>query len=67
MLASTRDAIASPPPPTASELERIAAGDQLCCRNLIDRWETVNRVMASRYARRPFDLDDLMQVGRLAV
>jgi RNA polymerase sigma factor (sigma-70 family) len=67
MIASTRDVITSPPPPTPAELRRIAAGDQQACRNLIDRWESPIKIIASGFASRASDIDDLMQIGRLAV
>jgi RNA polymerase sigma factor (sigma-70 family) len=67
MIASTRDVITSPPSPTPSELQRIAIGDRHACRELIDSWEGAIKAIASGYASRRSDLDDLMQVGRLAV
>lgn len=67
MVASSRDAIASPPSPTQLELKRIRAGDKQCCRKLIELWETAIWIIASRYMSRQSDLDDLMQVGRLGV
>jgi RNA polymerase sigma factor (sigma-70 family) len=39
----------------------------LACRELIDGWGLAVKAIASRYASRLSDLDDLMQVGRLAV
>ncbi len=63
----TADIIPSPVPPKNSELQRIRADDQRCCRNLIDRWETPVKVIASGYTSRNSDLDDLMQIGRVAV
>src|SRR5262249_35143285 len=50
-----------------SELQHIAAGDKQYCRNLIDRWETPIKVIASSYASWQAPLPDLMQVGRIAV
>ena len=72
MTASTRNIVASPHSPTSSDLQRIAAGDKHACRSLIDRWETPIKIIASKIiaswdSSRPSDLDDLMQVGRLAV
>jgi RNA polymerase sigma factor (sigma-70 family) len=67
MIAFSRDVVASPPPPTPSELKRIRSGDQQCCRDLIDCWEIPIKVIASRYVIRSSDLDDLVQVGRIAV
>jgi hypothetical protein len=67
MSATSRDIIASPLPPTSTEFQRIAAGDQQSCRALIDRWETVIKVIASAYASWKSPLPDLIQVGRIAV
>lgn len=67
MVASSRDIIASPSPPTSAELQRIAAGDQQTCRALIDRWETLIKLIASAYASWKCPLPDLIQVGRIAV
>jgi|GEM_PF-5331338 len=67
MIAHSRDVITSPPLPTASELQQIVSGDQQSCRKLIDRWETPIKIIASGYASRSSDLDDLVQVGRIAV
>jgi RNA polymerase sporulation-specific sigma factor len=67
MNTSIRDVLASPPLPTLYQRQRIAAGDQQTCRELIDRWEQTIRAIASGYASRRSDLDDLMQMGRIAV
>ncbi len=67
MILSTRDAIPSPPLPTAADLDRISAADQQACRQLIDSWESPIKAIVKSYASRLSDFDDLMQVGRLAV
>ena len=67
MIASKRDAIASPHPPTSAEFKRVAAGDQQSCHGLIERWETPVKIIAAGYASRKSDVDDLRQVGRLAL
>lgn len=58
MVMSTRDAIASPAPPTPLELQLIAAGDDVSCRTLIERWESPIRIIAA-YVARQSDLLDL--------
>jgi RNA polymerase sigma factor (sigma-70 family) len=67
MIAPSRSTIPSPHPPSPADLKRIAAGDQQACRDLIDGWETVIMAIAKGHAARPSDIDDLIQVGRLAV
>jgi RNA polymerase sporulation-specific sigma factor len=67
MIAPIRDIITSPTSPTPTDLGRIASGDKQCCRKLINSWETPIYVLASRYASRSSDLDDLVQLGRIAV
>ena len=67
MAPSNRDVVASPPDPTPFILAQIASGNEQCSRELIDGWETPITTIASRYASRHSDLDDLVQVGRIAV
>jgi len=67
MIASTQDVLTSPPPPTPIQLDQITSGDQQACRDLIDSWEQPIKTIASAYTSRPSDIDDLIQVGRLAV
>jgi RNA polymerase sigma factor (sigma-70 family) len=67
MISSTRDVLTTPPPPSRIQLRQIAGGDQRSCRELIDAWEPAITVLAARCASRSSDLDDLIQVGRIAV
>ncbi len=67
MVTLSPDVVTSPVAPTASELQQIACGDQGACSALLHRWEGAIRTIAWRYAARPADRDDLMQIGRLAV
>ena len=67
MVSLSGDIIVSPPPPSPAEIAQIASGDQKACEGFLGRWETPISMIARRYVARATDLDDLLQVGRLAV
>lgn len=53
--------------PSSEELTRLSDGDNSAFEDVLVRWEGPIERIAFRYTGRPVDVDDLQQVGRIAL